>query len=61
MDWAFKAAVVIIENGGPLLDNDERELIALRIVEMAQRGITERQSLCDDALQHHRTRADKRT
>jgi hypothetical protein len=55
MDWAFKAAIVRIENGEPLLDANWRELIALRIVETAQRGIRDRQSLCDDAVEHYRT------
>jgi hypothetical protein len=54
MDWAFKAAIVMIENGGPLLDAEGRELIALRIIEKARRGVKDRQSLCDDAVEHYR-------
>ncbi|MGE0522124.1 MAG: hypothetical protein AB7O60_03690 [Variibacter sp.] len=54
MDWAFKATLMMVENGEPLLRDEDREVIALRIVESAQRGMSDRRSLCEDAVEHWR-------
>lgn len=53
MDAAFKAAIAVIETktGRPATDLS-REVVALRVVDAAQRGINDRHALRDDAVRY---------
>jgi hypothetical protein len=56
MDWAFKAAIKIIEEeeAGPASDMT-REAVALHIVDAAQRGVRGREELRESALAYWRS------